>query len=239
MSNPICSRPNCTRIANRQRLCHSHYERAPIRGYIDSGPTKQRIQLLLSRGVGWAGIEEDTGLTPSWWSQVGDRVQALTAQRVFSVPVPGRVVAGGDVCAVGTVRRIQALSAIGWPSTQLGAQIGHNPRYLSQLLRRTRIQSRTAEKVDALYRKLNMTVGPSPSTKAYAKAKGWAPPLAWNNIDDPTEKPNTGVHVPITAAERIAELHDLGITDVRQIAAMLRIKPESVERTLYPSRSAA
>jgi hypothetical protein len=69
-----------------------------------------------------------------------------------------------------------------------------------------------------------------------ARAKGYFPPLCWDDIDDPDEKPQRGKHEPVSATERIEELRELGVTDVNRIAERLRIQPRSVERQLYPSR---
>lgn len=233
-----CSRPNCTRTANRQQLCHAHYEYAPARGYVDAAPTRRRIELLLSRGLGWRQIHELTGLSPAWWRQMGDRVQVRTHHKVHAVPVPDGFVAGGLVPAVGTIRRIKALAAMGWPSTQLGSRIGRNPKFLSQLLQRTQVNSATAAMVDELYRELCMIPGPSNSARFHARRNNWTAPLAWDDIDDPHEKPNLGKHELISATERIEELQALGVTDIHKIAKRLGIKVESVERQLYREKAA-
>lgn len=231
-----CSRPKCTRLATRQGLCHQHYDRAPIRGYVDGGPTRERLRLLLDRGMGWRGIYEASGLSVYWLLNSDCKVQARTQQRVFSIPVPKSVVAGGYVPALGTARRIQALSAIGWPQTSIGPKLGHGAQWANQLLARDEVFSSTAQKVDRLYRELCMTPGPSERARQTAKRHGWPPPLAWDNIDDPNEEPDAGTHVFVRAAERIAELHDLGITDINEVADRLGIKPDSVKRTLAPDR---
>lgn len=231
-----CQRSKCTRTANRQGLCHAHYGYAPLRGYVDAGPTKERIDLLLSLGVGWAGLESH-GVSFQWWRQIGDRVQARVEAKVLSIPIPASVVAGGCVPAIGSVRKLQALAAMGWPFSLLGPRVGHGQQYLSQILARESVWSRTAAVIDSLYRELSMVPGPSQFVRDRARRLGWVTALAWDDIDDPTEQPNLGAHVRLTAEERISELHDLGITDIREIAAHLGIKPESVERQL--DRSAA
>lgn len=227
----ICVRLKCTRVANRQGLCHSHYGRAPQRGYVDSAPTKRRLELLLSRGIGWARLE-DAGITPQWWRQVGDRVQVRTEARVLAIPVPGRVIAGGEIAAVGTVRRLQALAAMGWPFDVLSPLAGHGPRYLSQLMKRDVLFSSTARKVDELYQTLAMTLGPSNRIRVRSLNRGWVTALAWDDIDDPDETPNVGLRQFATQFERVTELQALGVRDVNRIAERLGTKPKSVERLL-------
>jgi len=231
-----CVRPKCTRTANRQGLCHSHYRYAPSRGYVDGEPTRERIRLLLARGVGWRGIYEQTGLTVSWLLKSTSRVQARTQEKIFSIPVPPLVVPGGYVAAVGTVRRIQALAALGWPQSTVSVRMGHNPHYANQLLRRDIVLSATAEKVERVYRELNMIPGPSENAARVARKHSWPPPLAWDNIDDPDETPNVGEHVHVSAWDRVEELHELGVFNVNDIAERLGVKADSVERLMFRQR---
>lgn len=110
------------------------------------------------------------------------------------------------VPALGTVRRLRALQALGWTQRQLSeyvdvsaARIGH----LSQGHRTnkrtgedqvtTHVHIETAEAIGQLYRKLCMTLPPDPDSwvakrqRRHARNLGWAPPLAWDDIDDPSE----------------------------------------------------
>lgn len=92
----------------------------------------------------------------------------------------------------GTIRRIHALMAIGWTTTQLGQRIGYGSTALNQITRcREWVMRETADKVRTLYDELSMTPGPSAETRKRAARKGWVPPLAWDDesIDDPRAKP--------------------------------------------------
>lgn len=163
MTGAKCSRLKCTRVASRQGLCNTHYESsAVVRGYVDAGPVLEHVQLLMDRGMGWRGLADATGLSQRWFwlIQRGGRVQAGTARRVLAVPVPPYVVAGGEVPAIGTIRRIRALAAIGWPAAVLSRRLGYCDKYLSQFGQSDTVQSRSAAKVDALYRELNTSTDP-------------------------------------------------------------------------------
>lgn len=102
------------------------------------------------------------------------------------------------VLALGTIRRIRALVAIGWPMPALSERLGTaSPQSVQNLVRKpgdTRILRSTAEKIAALYDELHMLPGPSPISATRAARKGWAPPLAWDDIDDASEVP-TGFRV--------------------------------------------
>lgn len=236
-----CLRPNCTRKARPgkdQGLCHQHY-RIAVRGYLDPAPALERLALLRSRGVTLKMLERH-GLTKFCVLKMGDRrhIQAKTAAKIFSVPIPGELVPTlAVVDAVGTRRRLQALCALGYPQKLLGKLIGMPQRQLSAFNYQDRVAAVTALRVAQVYERLHMTPGPSDLCRQYARRRNWIPPLAWDDIDDPDEQPDL-VEVKTSAAERIRELHDdLGVRDVNQIARRLRIKRESVERQMYRDAS--
>lgn len=106
------------------------------------------------------------------------------------------------VDGTGTRRRIQALMALGWSGPRIDEHLGKRRTYTVRiLLDDGPVLLKTAEMVARTYDALSMTLPPSETrqerqvatrTRNYAKARGWVPPLAWNNIDDPTENPNVG-----------------------------------------------
>lgn len=105
--------------------------------------------------------------------------------------------------ALGTQRRIQALMALGWTSTDIAAECGWAHRnYVMRILNgqkgkpTTWVQRKTAEVFAAAYDQLSMQIPPHAPrrarTRAIAARKGYAPPLAWDDIDDPNETPTWG-----------------------------------------------
>jgi len=121
------------------------------------------------------------------------------------------------VPSIGTTRRIRALQAIGWRLSDIDQALGHGdgrkggPNYAHNLTRQDRIHASTAAKVARVYEQMSMTPGPSARTRSIAKKRKWAPPLAWNNIDDPNEKP-TGM-VTVKAARRPHDELDLTVVE--------------------------
>lgn len=128
------------------------------------------------------------------------------------------------VTKTGAVRRLQALMALGWPRRELARQAGYKGDTFALILngRRQRITLETHRRIDDLYENLCMTLGPSSSSRIRAAKKGFLPPLAWENIDDPDERPNltddrsrddideaviervlAGDKIPTTFAERV------------------------------------
>lgn len=122
------------------------------------------------------------------------------------------------VPALGAQRRIRALQALGWPLVTVAAELDCQPGALSALLYRERV-TMTADlhrRIDDVYRRLCMTPGPSVRVRARALRNGYAPPLAWDDIDaDPAsnhgDDPVSG-RVPY-ALEEDAHLSALGVPD--------------------------
>ena len=105
---------------------------------------------------------------------------------------------GHLIDSTGTARRLQALAAIGWASADLGERLGRCPERSRTLINRwrnphQRVHTTTAAQVAALYTQLEGTPGPSVAARTHAREAGWAPPLAWHDldIDDPRTRPRT------------------------------------------------
>lgn len=87
---------------------------------------------------------------------------------------------------LGSRRRLQALAAMGYSISDLSLQLGYSRTYLGQILKGRRVRSDNATNIGRIYDKLCMTPSDHPlATRArrHAEAMGWAPPLAWDDID--------------------------------------------------------
>ncbi|WP_372733589.1 hypothetical protein [Nocardioides sp.] len=96
--------------------------------------------------------------------------------------------------AIGVHRRIQALHRLGWSGTALSKHAGHTQFWVQQILKQDRVTQATAAKIVALYDELSMTWCTdtwASRTAAAARARGWAPPLAWDDedLDNPDATP--------------------------------------------------
>jgi hypothetical protein len=139
-----------------------------------------------------------------------------------------------------TQRRIRALAAIGWPFSELSRHLGFRGKeYPQQLLRRPRVNVATARKVADLYDRLSMTPGPSQEARTRAAAKGWAPPLAWDDIDDPHETPQGVQLTPLgrraereALIEAVRDLLEAGESPT-SIADRLNRSPRTLARMLH------
>lgn len=100
------------------------------------------------------------------------------------------------VSALGTKRRLQALAAIGWDFYSIATEAGRHREWVWQIYRRDAVLTRTAKTVAEIYERLCMTVPEgwvADRARRQAAARGWAPPLAWDDIDQPRERPKTSI----------------------------------------------
>lgn len=94
--------------------------------------------------------------------------------------------------ATGTHRRIQALVALGHTLYDLSVDLGMTTRYAGKVLLAKKVRPATAEAVDDLYERLSMTRPNgwiADRARTQAALKGYAPPLAWDDIDNPESVP--------------------------------------------------
>lgn len=172
------------------------------------------------------------GRRPRWARDLCNTCYAARRRRMKAY---GRWAPEVLVPAEGCVRRLRGLVAMGWRIGDLARELGlgHPRSSVARIVAGGQLQVRasTATRVGEVFERLQMTAGPSRAAAARARAKGWAPPLAWDRIDDPAATP---VHVRTAATrlgftERYAELRGSGLGD-RDIAELMGIKPESLAR---------
>jgi len=103
---------------------------------------------------------------------------------------------------VGASRRLQALMRMGWRMQDIAETRADYYRINSiRTQRHGRVTAESHLYVADLYDKYSMREGPSKTNRTKAAKYGYAPPLAWDDIDDPNATPQTG-HDPSRAKWR-------------------------------------
>lgn len=124
--------------------------------------------------------------------QRADQRKRYYLQRTDSFMVP----------TIGTVRRVQALAALGWSVAEVSRRAGYDRSHLGLMMRRGSIRKVTADRVAEIYDELSMSLPPETTraekidasrSRRIASSRGWLPPLAWQSIDDPNERPDLTV----------------------------------------------
>jgi hypothetical protein len=180
--------------------------------YVDADPARQHVANLKACGLGdrtianLAGLERKTVRVlvhgrPERGTPPPAQIRPATAAAILSVePTAENLPDAAVISSAGTVRRLQALVAAGWPQAQLAARLGMTPGNFGATLRREQVIVRTARAVGSLYDQLWNT-DPSAAgvdnqatarARNHARSHGWAPVGAWDDdtIDDPTAEPD-------------------------------------------------
>lgn len=177
----------------------------------------EHLRALRASGLALTRIAERTGmderylfhlLDPARAAEVKGRpcahVTVATRDRILAVQ-PARYVhevsGRARVPSVGTIRRLNALQALGWPSAALAREAGLSSGAMTEIRTQEWVKVSTAAAVARTYDRLWNRLPPddtpqarSAITKALrrANAEGWLPPLAWDDhqLDDPAAQPH-------------------------------------------------
>jgi hypothetical protein len=249
----------CGRVSTRRGMCNTHYEQRRTRDVaygrwqstlVDAEPVRAHVAALKAAGLGNRRINALSGVSRTSLTALTSgrrckgtgptvKVWAHTANKLLSVPIPTdtTMVAGGvNIPSLGTVRRLQALVAIGHSQQSICDHLGWLPGNATRLFngKQDYVTVSTAAKARVLFNELQLTPGTCERARRRAKKLGWPPPLAWEEdaIDDPAARPDIGQQETVGFVERYTEMRELGYNDL-QIVSRWSMKPESLERQLH------
>jgi lambda repressor-like predicted transcriptional regulator len=231
------------------------------RSFVPAAKSAVIVRELNDLGCSLAAIAHAAGMSTSGMLHVFDgeyatlqRAHAQALEALTLHDVIDRALDSHYLPRWAAQRRIQALMALGHsheriteflrPGLRSHNVLGPNPVTAPYL------RANTWRDVDRVYSQLMMTPGPSLIARTRAVAKGFMPPLAWEDIDDPHEKPTLKTDHPETidsiAIERtlngdwarltnpeINEALRLGASrglDCGEMAVLLRMNKEAVQR---------
>jgi transcriptional regulator with XRE-family HTH domain len=253
----------CREDANaysRNRVRQRAYGRP---AYVDAEPARRHIAMLGAAGIGWKRVAMLAGLDHSvlWKLVYGDqkrfgrpskRIRPETERKILAVTATlDNVADGTPVDATGARRRLQALVAIGWSQSKLGARLGISPPNMTTTMRSGRMLVSTVRAIHRLYEELWNTSPPEEShrdkiaasrSRRYAREHGWVPPMAWDDdtIDDPAAVPEggevSGSRQKLPDADELRFL--LEYDSKAAVANRFGVKVATIERALLRERAA-
>ena len=159
------------------------------------GPLAEHLRQLLAAGWTRLEIAEQSGVNRrTLYGVLTGRLSFVnrhTATAILAVrpeELPTRIL------PTGTMRRLQGLSAVGWTIRQTAHDTGLHEQFLRDVLggRYRRISRPQADAVKRVCRARYLTPGPSRTARTVAAKRGWVPVTAWEDIDDPACRPDTG-----------------------------------------------
>lgn len=188
MSCRLCPREDIT----ARGLCKAHYQSEKSAGRLHLHPVKARTRMVKAVN-GVCPPDHKHGATHTCYNAHGCRcTDCREAKSRVRNPYDweDRRRRGRDVWvpAVGTMRRLQALAAIGWSCEQIAELIGSHYRPLQKIRagERESVRMSTARRVAGVYERLSMLPRHDRAakiTRHTARKHRWLPPLAWDHID--------------------------------------------------------
>lgn len=201
-----CSKANSEAETQRERQkAYGRYHK-----YVPAEHVRKHLRELMAYGIGLKQVTRLTGINGGQMNKImygsssrldgspSVRVTRATAERIYAVePIPANLAPGAkDPHRTAQARQhLRALVALGWSLSELGRRLGINyAGNACSLISGDRVLTKSyVEKAEALYAELSMTLPPETNqrerisaTRArnHAKARGWLPPLALEDVDD-------------------------------------------------------
>jgi hypothetical protein len=167
-----------------------------IQVFTDAAPVRAHILELRAVNVTDSMIAHASECDPQYIAYIADgttqKMRPDIARRILDVshiPDPRQ----HFVLAIGFVRRMRGLTALGWPSMLIAERLGvHGKDKLNNMVRQTAIGYQRWAAMRDLYDELSGTPGPSRRSVAVGRRFQYMPPLAWEgiDIDDPRAQPD-------------------------------------------------
>lgn len=252
-----CYLRGCPEAACRERhlrYCKEYDLRRHREGRrrIDADEAAAHLRALIADGWTQNGIEIATGIPRhticGLASGTHTEVFRETADIILAFrPGENTECPGHWMDTTGTIRRVRALAAIGYPTYTVADAVGIGHATMRHLVagNREKVAKSTARKIAELYPRWIAKPGPSATTRGIAKSRGWHGPLAWGgNIDDPAAQPDTeGAGYDDTPRKRddlrteeIKHLAGFGLSDY-EIAKLVRLPVGDVKTRIGKIRA--
>lgn len=219
----------------------------------DAAPIAAHLKRLTTAGDSLTVIAEQIGYSRSTLANITSgrtkKVRSALADKILAIQPGNAMASNKSVPAIGSIRRLRALSAIGHYLKDIAAAADIEHSTASYLLNGhpETIHYELAQRINRGYRQLSTRRGTSARSMRRAEREQWAPPAAWDDdqIDDPNGTPDTGDAAAMTRDElgayrrqEIAHLASFGIPE-HEIAQRLGMSPHYVHDLIRDRLSAA
>ena len=165
----------------------------------DAAPVTQHLRDLFAAGAGWMQTATAADCSLSTLSKLlkgnQERIRRSLADRILAIRIEQVTHQRISVPAIGSIRRVRALMAIGHPCLLIRQTSGLDRTVVAELVNghTTSILASTAAKIRTAYEELSNQPGPSARNKNRATREGWQNPQWWEDygrIDDPAFDPD-------------------------------------------------
>jgi hypothetical protein len=238
-----CQLPECRARFNERRRAIKAGTRQPDRVLIDATPVREHITELRDAGMTLTCIARFAGVAHSTvCSFINGRPHDRRGRQRMTTPeVAAKILAVRPLTAIGSLRRIQALAAIGWTGRKIASRADVSATWLLALQPESPILISNAEKLAAAYDKMRhlkpeshgVLPGHADNARQRAKDNRWAPPSYWADrmdaIDDPHFEPMYGVTKRLIVAQDANELMRYSGLDREAAATRLGISKAYID----------
>lgn len=257
-----CPRPECREAARAyRRLTYRKQGYGTWQPLVDAEAARQHLLTLNAAGFSYKVIAEHLGrYTAAVTGIVYELSPGKQRKRRIRPEFEAAILAlspetmtPGMLPAIGSIRRVRALNAIGWPTRVIADHMGTVPPRIRSITSQQLVTRATAQGIANCYQALhrlnplehNINPGTVLKLTRMAARKGWRDPLWWEDmggIDDPEFDP-TMVERELgrndEAAVRRAEIEHLMSYGCNhdQIAARLDMHPTTVRNIMNELRT--
>ena len=225
----------------------------------DAAPTRSHLRYLMAHGDALTNIARQVGRPRSSLAAIvngtNKRINRQVANTILAIRPGNATASNWSVPAIGSIRRVRALMAIGHPlkAIQDAAHMEHTAAsYLVNGHRQT-IHHELAQRVDKAYRQLCTTRGTSVRSMRRADREGWPPAAAWDDdtIDDPQAHPDWTGHCgtdrgwwmhkqqQLPACDRCEKAHAAWLAERKHLPQGERFRALGIARGQASNRGAA
>lgn len=175
---------------------------------VEAAPVRRHVAELKAAGLPYKSIASIAGVQYMVMSRLlyGDayrgqpplrRMRASNAAALLAVRIED-VGGHGMVLAIGSQRRLQALACLGCSAVSIGREVGTSGDYIGKLMRGEcgpTVTAATARAVAGAFSWMWMTdpvaagIPQAARVRTLAIRRGWVSALAWDDIDNPNERP--------------------------------------------------
>jgi hypothetical protein len=200
-----CTRPRCGRKArNGHNHCERHlFAEGIYKHRVPIGPIRAHLNRCVTAGATLNGIAAGTGVHPVTTYQAAGRYNNYRDQTAIAHDVAKKLMRAtpdmaGHVPAWPYTRRVRALRAAGHDLPTIATELGLSVCGVSHMsdAKYRQLTLTTAQNIRDGYD--HMSAWPTGRIMTRTLAHGWAPPLLWDDIDNPDENhqaPKGLVHV--------------------------------------------
>lgn len=234
--------PHCDPCREEHRRYNRRSKKMTRNGYrkwVDAELVARHIDALRATGATVPTIAEQSGVSLNAVTYISTRRRKRTTLATANalLQVTPDNVRPDKVPAWRIERRLQALHALGWTAAEMARRAGWTGANTVALMdprwrHREYVSSATFELFDGVFRDLCMTIPPHSPGATLAKRKsaerGWAPPLAYDDIDDANATPDRGT--VSTRGDIIKDRARGRIEDIEHMAEVGVSSPEAARR---------